>query len=65
MKPDPGHVSNISCNFGGDLMLRTGKVYLYPKFTIKPMAKTDAKMKELGSNGTLGVGGEDKTNFTS
>ena len=25
MEPDPGHVGNLSCNFGGDLMTRSGK----------------------------------------
>ena len=25
LEPDPWHVSNLSCNFGDDLMIRSGK----------------------------------------
>ena len=25
LEPDPGHISNLSCNFGGDLMTISGR----------------------------------------
>ena len=29
MEPDLEHMNNISCDFGGDLMLRSGRVGVY------------------------------------
>ena len=45
-EPDPGHVSNLSCNFVGDLMIRSAKtncIYIQ-NLQWKPMGKINHEL---------------------
>ena len=45
MEPDSGYVRNLSCDCGGDLMIRSGENnYLYAEFSMEACGKMNHNM---------------------